>query len=170
VAKFNNYQSGQSNSADGAIRVFRLAELYLNFAESAYQAGGPDVEVSLGSGMTMSARDAVDAIRERAGMPDLPSGMSQADFEVRYRNERRVELAFESQRFFDVRRWKILSQTDQFVTGMQITANGSNYTYTRFRFPNRNDSSDKWLLYPLDQSEVNIMQGYTGVNWQNPGW
>jgi hypothetical protein len=120
--------------------------------------------------MTMSARDAVDAIRARAGMPNLPSGMSQADFETRYRNERRVELAFESQRFFDVRRWKILSQTDQFVTGMQVIPNGSSYTYTRFKFPNRNDSSDKWLLYPLDQSEVNIMQGYTGVNWQNTGW
>jgi len=170
IAKFNNYQSGQNNNADGAIRVFRLAELYLNFAESAYQAGGPDAEVTLGSGMTMSARDAVDAIRARAGMPNLPSGMSQADFETRYRNERRVELAFESQRFFDVRRWKILSQTDQFVTGMQVIPNGSSYTYTRFKFPNRNDSSDKWLLYPLDQSEVNIMQGYTGVNWQNTGW
>jgi hypothetical protein len=170
ISKFNNYQSGISNNADGAIRVFRLAELYLNFAESAYQSDGPDVEITLGQGMTMSARDAVDAIRERAGMPDLPSGMSQADFETRYRNERRVEFAFESQRFFDVRRWKILNQTDQFVTGMQITANGSTYTYSRFKFPNRNDSSDQWLLYPIDQSEVNKMNGFTGVNWQNPGW
>jgi len=170
IAKFNNYQSGQSNNADGAICVFRLAELYLNFAESAYQSDGPDVEITLGSGMTMSARDAVDAIRERAGMPDLPSGMSKTDFETRYRNERRVEFAFESQRFFDVRRWKILSQTDPFVTGMQITPNGSGYTYTRFRFPERNDFADKWLLYPLDQSEVNKMNGFTGVNWQNPGW
>jgi hypothetical protein len=170
IAKFNNYQSGQSNNADGAICVFRLAELYLNFAESAYQSDGPDVEITLGSGMTMSARDAVDAIRERAGMPDLPSGMSKTDFETRYRNERRVEFAFESQRFFDVRRWKILSQTDQFVTGMKIIANGSSYTYTRFRFPERNDFADKWLLYPLDQSEVNKMNGFTGVNWQNQGW
>lgn len=170
VAKFNNYQSNQNNNADGAICVFRLAELYLNFAESAYQSDGPDVEITLGSGITMSARDAVNSIRQRAGMPNLPSGMSKTDFEKRYQNERRVEFAFESQRFFDVRRWKILSQTDKFVTGMKITANGSSFTYTRFRFPERNDYTDKWLLYPLDQSEVNKMNGFTGVNWQNQGW
>ncbi len=171
VRKFNSYLSSKTTNVDGAIRLFRLGELYLNFAESAYQSDGPDVEISLGSGVTMSARDAVDAIRERAGMPDLPSGMNPSDFQTRYRNERRIELAFESQRFFDVRRWKVLSQTDQFVSGMQINTTGSgSFTYTRFQFPNRNCISDKWLLYPIDQSEVTKMAGYTGVNWQNSGW
>ena len=118
----------------------------------------------------MSAREAVSAVRARVGMPAFPLGMSKPDFEKKYRNERRVELAYEEHRFFDVRRWKILDQTDKFVTGMQITKNGSTYTYTRFKFPDRNCSSNKWLMYPIPQSEVDKVIGFTGDNWQNPDW
>ena len=169
--KFRNWQSTKNNSADGAIRLFRLAELYLNFAESAYQSNGPDVKVTIGSGMTMSACDAVNAIRERAGMPDFPSGMTTSDFEAKYRNERRVELAFEEHRYFDVRRWKILDQTDDFVTGMEISKNeDDSYTYSRFKFADRDCSSDKYLLYPIDVDEVSKMLEYTGEDWQNSGW
>lgn len=169
MRKFNNYKSTLSNSADGAIRLFRLAELYLNFAESAYQSAGPDVAVTA-TGFSMSARDAVSAVRARAGMPAFPAGMSKADFEKKYRNERRVELAYEEHRFFDVRRWKILDQTDKFVTGMRITKIGSVLNYNRFKFPDRNCSSTKWLMYPIDQSEVDKIIGFSGANWQNPGW
>ncbi len=169
LRKFNNYKSTLSNSADGAIRLFRLAELYLNFAESAYQSAGPDVAVTA-TGISMSARDAVSAVRARSNMPAFPIGMSKADFETKYRNERRVELAFEEHRFFDVRRWKILDQTDKFVTGMRITKSGTDLIYTRFKFPDRNCSSTKFLMYPIDQSEVDKLIGFSGVDWQNPGW
>lgn len=169
LRKFNNYKSGQNNQADGAIRMFRLAEIYLNFAESAYQSAGPDVAINV-SGVSVTARDAVNAVRARAGMPGFPLGMTKDAFEKKYRNERRVELAYEEHRFFDVRRWKILSQTDQFVTGMRITKTGTNLNYTRFKFPNRNSSSDKWLMYPIDQNEVNKIIGLGNSNWQNPGW
>jgi hypothetical protein len=169
LRKFNNFRSGQNNNADGAIRLFRLAELYLNFAEAANNAVGPDVPVTVAGG-SMTAREAVNAVRARAGMPPLAPGMSKEDFDKRYRNERRVELAFEEHRFFDVRRWKILDQTDQFVTGMRITKNGSDLNYTRFKFPNRNCSSDRYLLYPIDSDEVNKILGLSGENWQNPGW
>jgi len=168
LRKFNNYQSGQNNNADGAIRLFRLAELYLNFAESAYQSDGPDGVVSAG-GLNMSARDAVNAVRARVNMPSLPAGLSKEAFEKRYRNERRVELAFEEHRFFDVRRWKILDQTDKAVTGMRITRSGSVWSYERFKM-SRNAWSDKYLMYPLDRTEVEKMSNQTGVNWQNPGW
>lgn len=167
--KFNNSQSGQGNNADGAIRLFRLAELYLNFAETAYQSAGPDASVTI-NGTSMSAREAVNAVRTRAGMPGFPQGMSKQAFEQKYRNERRVELAFEEHRFFDVRRWKILDQTDKFVTGMRITRNGSNLTYTRFKFADRGSSTDKYLMYAIDQAEVNKIIELSGVNWQNPGW
>jgi len=163
--KFNNYKSTLSNSADGAVRLFRLAELYLNFAESANQSAGPDVAIS-SSSLTLSARDAVNAVRARAGMPAFPAGMAKDAFETKYRNERRIELAFEEHRFFDVRRWKILDQTDKFVTGMRITKTGANLTYNRFKFADRNCSSSKWLMYPIDQAEVDKVAGIT----QNPGW
>ena len=103
-------------------------------------------------------------------MPELPAGLSEEAFENRYRNERRIEFAFEEHRFFDVRRWKILDQTDKFVTGMRITKSGTTLNYTRFKFTDRNCSSLKWLLYPIDQSEVNKVMGLTGQNWQNPEW
>lgn len=169
LRKFNNYKSNQSNDADGAIRLFRLAELYLNFAESAYQSDGPDAKITSGS-FSMSAKEAVNAVRARAGMPPFPTGMSKDAFEKKYRNERRIELAFEEHRFFDVRRWKILNQTDKFVTGMEITSSGTSLTYKRFKFTDRNCSSDQYLRYPIDQAEVDKVVGLTGQNWQNPGW
>jgi hypothetical protein len=169
LRKFNNYKSGIDNQADGGIRLFRLAELYLNFAESAYNSVGADAPVSVG-GRSMSARDAVNMIRKRAGMPDFPLGMSKEAFEKKYRNERRIELAFEEHRYFDVRRWKILKDTDQFVTGMRIHKTGDSWEYSRFKFQNRNCSDDKFLLYPINQSEVTKMVGLTGEDWQNPGW
>ncbi len=170
LRKFNNYKSAQNNELDGAIRLFRLAEIYLNFAESAYQAYGPDQVISLGSNLNMSARDAVNAIRKRAGMPDLPIGLTKEDFERRYRNERRVELAFEEHRFFDVRRWKILENTDGLVSGMKITKNGDNYIYDRFAFENRKSNTTRFLKYPINQTEVDKIFGYTGTDWQNEGW
>lgn len=169
VRKYNNHRSGPSSNADGAVRLFRLAELYLNFAEAAYQAAGPDAVIAHAD-LNWSARDAVNAIRARADMPPLPRGLSVEAFEKRYRNERRVELAFEEHRYFDVRRWKILHQTDRVVTGMRIEPDGDGKQYTRFKFRNRGSSGDKFLLYPIDQSEVNKMFELTGENWQNPGW
>jgi hypothetical protein len=170
IRKFNNYKSGINNESDGENRIFRLAELYLNFAESAYQSHGPDDQIDLGAGISMSARDAVNAIRERADMPPLPSGLSVQDFEKRYRNERRVELAFEGHRFFDVRRWKILNVTDNFVTGMRIMKDGEEYTYERFKLTDRQVYSDKYLIYPIPEDEVLKILELTGENWQNSGW
>ncbi len=171
MRKFNNYKSGVNVDQDGLMKIFRLGELYLNFAEAAYQSVGPDAAVpSAVGGAAMSAREAVNTIRERVDMPALPAGLSKDEFEVRYRNERQVELAFEEHRFFDVRRWKILNQTDNFVTGMKISRDNDEYTYTRIKLKERSTNSDKYLMYPVDQSEVSKMGTYTGINWQNPGW
>ena len=169
LRKYNNHRSGTSNNSDGAVRLFRLGELYLNFAEAAYQAVGADVTVN-DSNLGLSATEALNAIRKRAGMPDLKTGLSKEDFEKRYRNERRIELAFEEHRYFDVRRWKILSTTDKFITGMRIQKNGETETFNRFKFRNRGSAADKFLLYPIDQIEVNKIFQLTGENWQNPGW
>lgn len=169
LRKFNDYRSTKTTNYDGYNRIFRLAELYMNFAEAAYEAGDPDTEVNIGGSMSFSARDAVNAIRERAGMPDLPSGMSKTDFETRYRNERKIEFAFEGKRFFDVRRWKTLDSF-KVTTGMDIKMSGTTATYQRFNFDDRVTTTDKYLLYPLERSEVTKMLNYTGQNWQNSGW
>jgi hypothetical protein len=166
LRKFNSAVSATGSNDDGYFKIFRLAELYLNFAEAAYNALSPDAKYG-----ALSALDAVNAVRARAEMPPLPAGMSSADFEKRYRNERRVELAFEEHRFFDVRRWKILSETDKGVTGMRITkSENGTLTYERVPMATRQTYADKYLLLPIPQSEVAKMFQYTGQNWQNPGW
>jgi hypothetical protein len=137
--------------------------MYYNFAEIAYQVNGPDATVSAAG---MSARDAVNAVRNRAGMPDLPTGLSASEFEARYRNDRRVEYALEADHFFCLRRWKTLDQT-KFVTGATVNSDG---TITRFRFPDRPTTESKYLLYPIDQLEENKTATLTGTGWQNPGW
>ena len=106
MRKFNNFKSGIGQDADGLMRIFRLAELYLNYAEAANEA-------STTGTVPNDAVDAVNAVRSRAGMPGIPYGLSCDQFRLRIRNERRVELAFEEHRFFDVRRWKMLDQTDK---------------------------------------------------------
>lgn len=171
LRKYNNWRSGRDNDADGEIRMFRLAEMYLNFAEAAYQStGNPDAVINIGNGISMSARDAVNAIRRRVNMPDLPAGLSKEEFEKRYRNERRVELAYEGHRYFDVRRWQIMEDVERYVTGMRVTRVGDDsYTYERIGF-SRASFGEKLYLYPIPQGEINKMQSHTGINWQNPGW
>lgn len=72
--------------------VFRLAEMYLNLAEAAVEMGSNESE----------ALTAINAIRSRAGIATLTS----LDLE-KVRHERRVELAFENHRYWDLKRWRV---------------------------------------------------------------
>ncbi len=175
LRKFNNNRSDINNQADGYMKIFRLAELYLNFAEAANEAYGPNVNVPGVDGSVTTALAAVNAVRDRAVMPRFnASGTpSQTEFRTRYRNERRVELAFEQHRFYDVRRWMILEKTDKNITGMNVTKNDDDtfdYTNARFAVDTRKSNDAKFLKLPLSPAEVRKMEKYTGANWQNPGW
>jgi hypothetical protein len=74
--------------------VFRLGEIYLNYVEAAFYLGNPNGD--------MASR--MNDLRDRAGMPALTSVEITQD---KIRQERRVELAFESHVFWDLRRWRI---------------------------------------------------------------
>lgn len=81
-------------SQEVPFRHIRYAEILLNYAEACIELGEDG-----------NARDAINLIRKRAGQPDITeSGDALRD---RYRHERRVELAYEDHRFWDVRRWVI---------------------------------------------------------------
>ncbi|MEC5145697.1 hypothetical protein UNH65_19210 [Chitinophaga sp. 180180018-2] len=175
LRKYHNNRSNISNQADGYMKIFRLAELYLNFAEAANEAYGPVATVPGISGPVATALAAVNTVRSRAGMPafDATGSLTQSGFRARYRNERRVELSFEQHRFFDVRRWKILEKTDQQITGMNISRKPDgtfNYANARFSVDSRRSNATRFLLFPLPFAEVSKMERYTGANWQNPGW
>ncbi len=164
---------------DPAWKYFRLAEIKLNYAEAAAeyaQSKGEDASLQ------NEAAAQLNAIRARVGMPEIPSA-EVADGKqliLRVRNERRVELAFEECRFFDVRRWCTadgdLKATDGFISAMLIEKKGTAYTYERIHCkgkndgPTRNGWQNKFLFLPVYKADVIRMQNATGTDWQNPGW
>ncbi|WP_299231747.1 RagB/SusD family nutrient uptake outer membrane protein [uncultured Bacteroides sp.] len=139
--------------------LFRYAEVLLNYAEAMHEwqeGNNPDYK---DSDFPLSAREALNIVRTAANMPAINE--TGADFTKRLRNERRVELAFEDHRFWDIRRWKI-GDTVEDIYGVQISKSG---TYTKINVQNR-IWDDKMYLYPISQQEV-----YKNSNLvQNEGW
>ncbi|WP_199140540.1 RagB/SusD family nutrient uptake outer membrane protein [Pedobacter sp. ASV12] len=141
--------------------IFRYAEVLLNYAEAKNEASGPDATVYA----------AVQAIRQRAGLNPfaLAAGLTQAQMRDVIRHERRVEMAFEEQRFWDIRRWKIAEQVmNRPLTGIRITKNTSTgvLSYARVPVITAVFTVPKMYLYPIPYSEMvknNRLQ-------QNPGW
>lgn len=157
LRKFVDPQVRTATGGQSTFKRFRLAEIYLNYAEAANEANGPTGEVY----------DAVNTVRARVNMPGLPTGLSRDEMRERIRNERRVELAMEEHRFWDVRRWSILDQTDKVVTGMRWTqAAGDSFTGERFVVDRKNSWEDKYLIFPIPLSELSKMESFE----QNPGW
>jgi starch-binding outer membrane protein, SusD/RagB family len=143
----------------------RFAEILLNFAEAANEAYGADV---VPSGSTLSARSAVNLVRQRVSMPDLAAGLSQSQMRDAIRYERRVELAFEEHRFYDVRRWKIADVTENKPAGgITVTKSGSTFTYaTKVALDGRKfETKHYWL--PIPRAEI---QASNNKITQNTGY
>ncbi len=139
--------------------LMRYAEILLNYAEAANEYEGPTAT---------GVYAAVEAIRQRAGLTkyQLPLGLSQDAMRTYIQNERRIELAFEEHRFWDVRRWKIADQTDNILSmGMEVDRNGNNVTYKPFAVRQRNFRTAMYL-WPFPQSEV----AKSPELIQNPGY
>lgn len=126
--------SHRSTSGNWWIGVFqgfdliRYAEILLNYAEATNAYYGPEHEDVLGE-YTLSPYEVLKVLRERAGieagndgMYGLKANMTQKEMEDAIRLERRIELAFEGHRFFDVRRWMIAEDTqNRAMYGYRIT-------------------------------------------------
>lgn len=143
--------------------VLRYAEILLIYAEARNEMlAAPD----------QSIYDAVDAVRERAGQPALPRGLSQAQMRERIRRERRVELAFENKRYFDIIRWKAGSEfLNGEIHGMRITYSGSGSSpeirYERPVLVKKTFDPNKNYLLPIPQ---NAMNRNPNLYPNNPGW
>ncbi len=85
--------------------IIRLGELYLNYAEAANEAYGPNGSAP---GASMTALQAVNLIRTKIGQSEVLAQytVSKDAFRPRIKNERNVELSFEGHYYFDIRRWK----------------------------------------------------------------
>ncbi|HEY4155825.1 MAG TPA: RagB/SusD family nutrient uptake outer membrane protein, partial [Puia sp.] len=143
----------------------RYAEILLNYAEAINEAQGP-----------ASAYAPINLIRNRAGMPDLPTGLSQTQMRLKIQNERKVELAFEEHRFWDVRRWKIAGTVNNFTAmGVSVTESGGVLHYA-YAVPNTGGNLDydpvrvfkdpANYFFPIPLSEIAADPQLT----QNPGY
>ena len=141
----------------------RYTEMFLDYAEAANEAYGPT-----GTGTrSYSAYDVIKAIRRRAlGITNDPyleeCKTDQAKMGELIRNERRLELCFESFRFWDLRRWKVsLTKLNEVSRGLDVNAN----VYTPINVENR--AYQNHMLYgPIPNSEV---LKYNQL-LQNQGW
>lgn len=158
LRKYINQNSPMHQSPGTPWKRMRFAEFYLLLAEAENELNGP----------TQQVYAALKPIRDRVFMPNIKSSIgSKEEARAYIQKEWTTEFALEEQRFWNVRRWKILNQTDKLVTGMEITKTGTNsYTYKRILVSQRKSWEDRYLIFPLPNIEVAIY----GVDWQNPGW
>jgi len=136
----------------------RYTDVLLMFAEAANEAGGPDAEIG---GYT--SKNVINAIRERAGITTsfyVDFAISQGTFPELIKNERRLEMCFENQRFWDLRRWKMVDVMAAPVHGVNVSADGSEYTYVEVEQRNYQDYQiygpipyGETLKYELIQNE-----------------
>lgn len=143
--------------------IYRYAETLLAYAESMIEAfGDPSYTDAV---FTMSAANALNQVRNNAGMPAV-TVTGKDEFIAAVRNEWRVEFAFEDHRFWDVRRWKAGYDTQRAAYGVTITETDGIKTYQRALYESRT-WSDRMYLYPIPQSEL---FKNTNLNPQNTGW
>lgn len=131
------YGNPVANLADGFYCMLRYSDVLLIYAEAANQVVGNP---------TSEAYNAVNKVRQRAGLPAL-SGLSHDNFDQAVLDERNWELAFECNRWFDMCRKHIVSQTIKFL------------------YPGVTITDDNYLL-PKPKSQLAIMKGVK----QNPGY
>ena len=145
--------------------LFRYGEILLNYAEAMNEAYGPDDD-HFADGKT--ARWAVNRVRERSGMPPVVAE-DRSTMRNRIKHERRVELAFEDHRFWDVRTWGGSDAMDALgaeIYGIHIEKKNDRLHYEKFVVEER-IYTDKMKLYPIPQSEILLSSENL---LQNPGW
>ena len=150
-----NIQTGSSSSGH-VVPLFRLAEIYLNYAEALNECDPTNPDIAL----------YLNKVRNRASLPNV-SALSQEQMRAVIQHERRVELAFEEHRSWDVRRWKIASSTlGAPLMGVQIERKPlGGYTYMPVKVEQR-VFQPKMYWYPIPQSEVLKLKQWK----QNNGW
>ena len=137
----------------------RLAEIYLNYAEAKFELGDE-----------AKCREYINKVRARVGMPEIPNTVTGEALRQRLYNERRIELAFENHRFFDIRRWKIANVIENRpIYGMDVLLNMNTNvkTYTPVLLLQKNPYQDKMNLLPVATAEI---QKNKGTLTQTTGW
>jgi hypothetical protein len=137
VRKYLDPTATANGEGSNNFPIIRYADVLLMYAEALNEqsAGNPE------------AYNAVNRIRKRAGLADLPPALSQTAFRDSVLLERRLELAFEGHRWYD------LVRTKRLISAMQAQNPGITVT-------------DRDYLYPIPQTERDVNPNLT----QNPGY
>ena len=137
--------------------LFRLGEIYLDYAEAVFNATGSANDATYG----LTANEAINKLRGRKDI-QMPEFTEDGEAWVaRYERERMVELAFENHRFWDVRRWK---KGAQYFRAIQVANISANLQLTRSTVTRQWD--DKYYFYPIPMTELKKNPNLT----QNAGW
>lgn len=132
--------------------AYRWAEVLLNYAEAVNEAYGPDV---VPAGFAMSAREALQQVRNRASA-DLPAvtASDKDSFRKAVKHERRVELAFEDHRYWDLLRWKdAMEVLNNPILGVKVAKNGNTFSYEVAEVATRTFYERNYYL-PFLRSEI----------------
>lgn len=160
--------SGTFNAKRYSFPVVRLADLYLLYAEALNEMKNvPDAEVY----------KYIDLVRERAGLKGVVESWlkssyankpsTQAGMREIIHQERLIELAFEGQRFWDIRRWKeAMKLLNEPVQGWNYQGEGLDSYYTVTTYWAKRVFSTRDYLWPLKTETITINSNLV----QNPGW
>ena len=168
----DNYVAQVATKGDSPMPVIRMAQLYLMSSEAWNEyLDVPDERVYAG----------IDKVRERAGIPDVRTAWSQystnpamATTQIGMREiirrETSIELAFEGQRFWDLRRWLEADQLNDPLYGWNVVATEADGFYNNYDGPIvvwslRSFVSPRDYFWPINTEEV-MKSGIA----QNPGW
>lgn len=159
IAKYINEEDTDELSNSGInIILIRYAEILLTYAEAKIELNQIDASVF----------DAINEVRQRpdVNMPVIEQPQSQDQLRQIVRHERMVELAFEGQRFFDIRRWDIAEQVlNKPINGITyVDNNGQLVTVDQPSFVRVFKRRD--YLWPIPQKEIDLNEHLE----QNPGY
>lgn len=147
--------------------IIRLADLYLYYSEALNEADGP----------TDEALKWIDLVRERAGVPSVQESWdnfstmpgkykTKEGFRAIIHQERLIEMAFEGNRFWDLRRWKeALPQMNGPIEGWDITKADPQGYYTPVLLFTQTYPG-KYYFWPISEHNIVINSNLA----QNPGW
>ncbi|MDQ6477059.1 RagB/SusD family nutrient uptake outer membrane protein [Dyadobacter sp. LHD-138] len=139
--------------------IFRYAEVLLNYAEAQNEATGPDASVY----------EAVNKVRARSELPALKTGLTQEQMRVAIYRERRVELAFEEKRWYDLMRLKLAEKNlNGTLHAMVIEQTSGKWNYKVVPAPDgsRTFFAEKNYVFPVPQSAIDRNSKLT----QNPNY
>ena len=145
--------------------AYRYGEILLNYAEAMNEAYGPD---ALPAGYTMTARQALQMIRDRASSK-LPKvfAADKDSFREAVKHERRIELAFEDHRYWDLLRWKdAMTVLNNPVLGVAVSRNGEGWSYEVQEVATRTFYEKNYYL-PFLRSEI---ENSNNTLEQNPNY